>query len=347
MMWEVRKQGEVLTGRKVPWLTPGLVQFVLSAGDSAAEVEIEDNVGRKRVLEGQEKGDFRVYESEVCGSGLLTMRVRWSGGDCSCGHFLVRPTWLDAVTLVSVVPRSLGRFELWEARLRELADLGYSMVHFAPIQTQNLYKSHYCLRNHLELNPDFFPGSPEVRKSALNSLLASLKASTPLKFMQDIVLNHASAHSSLFQSTAKSAYTPSNCPYLASAVELDLALKALGMEVAEGTAQWYQYGREVRTSEQVETVMRRIEGWLLPRLKLEEYFQMDEGRELERFSREMDGFSLQIEITEARKCVRNLGVTRFGCQVSPHSAEFRSSQGLHWTDFLQPCGALGFGQISE
>ena len=346
MMWEVRKQGEVLTGRKVPWLAQGQVSFVLSAGDRPVEVEIADNVGRKRVLEVQEKGDFRIYSpSEVCGSGLLTVKVKWSAGDCSCGHFLVRPEWLDAVTLVSVVPRSLGSLEQWGNRLRELADLGYSMVHFAPIQTQNRYKSHYCLSNHLELNPDFFPGSPEARLSALTTLLTSLRATTPLKFMQDIVLNHASVQSPLFQSTPDSAYTPSNSPYLASAVELDLALQALGMEVAEGTAQWYQYGREVRSAEQVEAVVRRVEDWLLPGLRLEEYFQMDEDREVRRLSREMEGVSLLVGTTEGRKCVGNLGVSRFGCEVRANSAGFRSSQDLPRADFLYR--AFVSGQISQ
>lgn len=317
MMWEVRKAGEVMTGRKVPWMPVGQVNMTLSAGDCPVEVEIEDNLGRKRVLEGKEKGDFRLYEAkDISGSGVIAVKVRWGGGDCSIGHFLMRPEWLDAVSLVTVVPRTLGTFAHWESRLQELGSLGYSMVHFAPIQAQNHYKSHYCLSNHLELNPDFFPGIPEARITALNTLLSSLRATTALKFMQDIVLNHASARCPLFQSTSESAYTLSNCPYLACALEVDLALKALGMEVAEGRAEWYQHRREVSNVEQVEAVMRRIQEWLLPGLRLEEYFQLDEEREGRRFEEEMEGFGLQIDGNEARKCVRNRGTARFGCYVS-------------------------------
>lgn len=317
MMWEVRKAGEVMTGRKVPWVPIGQLNMTLSAGDSPVEVEIEDNLGRKRVLEGKEKGDFRLYEAkDIRGSGVIAVNVRWSGGDCSSGHFLMRPEWLDALSLVTVVPRSLGTFANWRNSLQELCSLGYSMVHFAPIQAQNQYKSHYCLSNHLELNPDFFPGAPEARRTALNTLLSSLRATAALKFMQDIVLNHASTSCPLFQSSSESAYTPSNSPYLACALEVDLALKALGMEVAEGRAEWYQYRQEVSSTEQVEAVMRRIQDWLLPALRLEEYFQLDEARERIRFEKETQGFGLEIDWNEARKYVQSKGTARFGCYVS-------------------------------
>ena len=300
------------------------VAFAMPERDAPFSLSVTDVLGRESVHRGFLSGGQWSCPVRFSTPGLCTLRLTWKSGlevESSPPSFLlVQPPWLEEARLLTVIPRSLGTVDTWLEQLRAQAALGYNVIHFAPVQLQNQYKSHYGLVNHLELNPNLFPGTEADRKLALKQVVDGLKTDLGVKCVQDIVLNHASAACPLFEQQSDSAFTQENTPYLAPAVELDLALQRLSREIARKSAEeWYPYGNEVSSEVHIDAAVNHITKAIVPDLHLEEYFLLEEKKEIERIF-EVGGKAKRATVTkfdlkEVQQCVVGTGVRRWGTNV--------------------------------
>ena len=82
------------------------------------------------------------------------------------GYFIVDPVLtvgrsetplpMDAIQIQTFLPKLLGSFPEWKARLIVAQKTGYNMIHFTPLQRLNSESnSSYSISDHLSLNPSF------------------------------------------------------------------------------------------------------------------------------------------------------------------------------------------------
>ena len=79
----------------------------------------------------------------------------------------------------------------WKRHFELAKAAGYTAVHLTPIQERGISDSPYSLRNHLEIDPLFFPTHENGRWAALEEILEYARA-MGLKVYTDVVWNHVS-----------------------------------------------------------------------------------------------------------------------------------------------------------
>ena len=229
---------------------------------------------------------------------------------------------MDALVIQTVLSRSLGPYTRWSELLLRQKELGYNMIHFTPLQELGASQSLYSLADQLKLNDTLFPGllSDRDQLSALSSVIASLDYQGVSSCI-DIVLNHMAVNSEFLEVCPSAAYTLDNSPYLRAAYELDRAIQQLSRDLVNGKVSNYKHGNIVDCDKDLANVMQIIKLEIIPRLKLQEFFSMDQTRVMR-----------EVQESEEKKT----GV------IEEKVVEFLRNKGLE--DFIKQYALLGEGE---
>ncbi|KAI9179989.1 bifunctional 4-alpha-glucanotransferase/amylo-alpha-1,6-glucosidase [Blastocladiella emersonii ATCC 22665] len=153
-----------------------------------------------------------------------------TGGSAEDERRLLAPASLDAVVLLTVVPKWLGPLRDWDKQFRVLSKLRYNMVHFVPLQPRGISGSPYSLFDQLDLDPNLFvgdaapPTDADGRFAELRRFVDHLDQDLAILSMTDVVWNHTACNSAWLRSHPESGYNLVNSPHLRPAYELDDAI---------------------------------------------------------------------------------------------------------------------------
>ena len=142
----------------------------------------------------------------------------------------------------------------------------------------------------------------------------------------DIVLNHMSISSDFLESCPDAGYNLENCPYLRVAYELDNALALFSVDLANDRVARYKHGHIIDCEQDLSNIMQIIKLELLPKLRLQEYFLVDQSRALSDLhiaeSAVAGSSSVPIEMT---KYMQSKGLSAF----IEHYAVLREGEARH------------------
>ena len=131
--------------------------------------------------------------------------------------------------------RCVGHVKDWVTNLRPLANLGYNMIHFPPIQDPGS-RSHYSLRDQMQISRDLFPPNfPEQNRwPLLINTLKDIEKELNLGFMIDIVLNHTHETTPWLLDHPECGYNEETSPWLKPAIFLDDFIYNISGEIEKG-----------------------------------------------------------------------------------------------------------------
>jgi glycogen debranching enzyme len=168
-----------------------------------------------------------VYEDERPGGGVAYSSPQYINVEpvMTANSRLIRGKELSLLTVMS---RCLGKMSRWPAVLRNVRELGYNAVHFAPFQAYGESYSHYSLADQTTVDDQYFEAPASMsRRQRLAELKGTLDGlrSEGLLSMVDIVLNHTANDSKWIVDHPEATYNTDDCPHLWAAWELDSALQ--------------------------------------------------------------------------------------------------------------------------
>ena len=237
----------------------------------------------------------------------------------SDGDFLVvepivqiagRKVPLDSLVIQTVLSRSMGPYTRWKEVVMRQKDLGYNLIHFTPIQELGVSQSLYSLGDQLKLNSSLFPG-PFTASEQMEALEATVREidGQGVGCCVDIVLNHMSISADFIEICPEAGYTLDNCPYLRVAYELDRALALLSVDLANDRVVRYKHGHVIDCEEDVGNIMQVIKMELLPKLKLQEFFVLDQTQVLSALQAAES--TAAVPSAEWTKCLQTQGLPAF------------------------------------
>ncbi|XP_038048621.1 glycogen debranching enzyme-like [Patiria miniata] len=210
------------------------------------------------------------------------------------GYFVVDPTLkltsdtdileLDCITLQTVLTKCLGPLSEWEQRLATARETGYNFLHFTPIQELGASNSSYSIRDQHKLNPLFTSkGQQPVSNDDISALVVKLQYDWGMLSLCDVVWNHTSFDSPWLIEHPECAYNVHNSPHLRPAYVLDRVLWHFTLEVIDG--KWTKHGVPsiIKSEEHIENIRSVLVDKVLPKYKLEEYYQLDVAATLDKF----------------------------------------------------------------
>ncbi|KAJ3269829.1 hypothetical protein HDV01_000877 [Terramyces sp. JEL0728] len=108
--------------------------------------------------------------------------------------------------------------DLWPKHFKMISEVGYNMIHFAPLNTRGVSNSPYSIKDQLSLSNDLFKGekSEAEKEAEMEKVLHEIKK-LGLISTTDIVWNHTSCDSPFLAEHPECV----TAPYLRSAFELD------------------------------------------------------------------------------------------------------------------------------
>ncbi|KFO26879.1 Glycogen debranching enzyme [Fukomys damarensis] len=282
--------------------------------------EREDDSDKYCKLNLQQSGSFQYYflqGNEKSGGGYIVVDPILRVGDNN--HMLP----LDCVTLQTFLAKCLGPFDEWESRLRVAKESGYNMIHFTPLQTLGLSRSCYSLADQLELNPDFSRPNRKYTWHDVGQLVEKLKKEWNILCITDVVYNHTAANSKWIQEHPESAYNLVNSPHLKPAWVLDRAFWHFSCEVAEGKYREKGIPALIENDHHMNCIRKVIWEDIYPKIKLWEFFQVDEHRAVEEFRRLLTQENRRITKSDPKqhlKIIQDPEYRRLGCTVDMNIA---------------------------
>jgi glycogen debranching enzyme len=136
--------------------------------------------------------------------GVYEFYVSYDGGRGKRGTLVVEPRLvvqelvlpLDAINLLTVVPKWLPPISKWQNHFQNYANTGYNMVHFAPLNQRGISNSPYALYDQLSISPDLFEVSlsKEEQEKLLIQTLDQIRHMGIIP-VTDIVWNHTACNS--------------------------------------------------------------------------------------------------------------------------------------------------------
>ena len=165
---------------------------------------------------------FVEFASEAAEKGTLTTMSRVNAAisetpqrirSSQSGYFVVEPKLLipdlsspnqrelvlplDGIVLQTLIPKWLPEIDHWPAHFKMLSDMGYNMVHFAPIQQRGASNSPYSIYEQLRISEDLFDVhyNEEIKMAKLNSMIQRIWRDWGILSVTDVVWNHTACNS--------------------------------------------------------------------------------------------------------------------------------------------------------
>ncbi|KAI5984314.1 glycoside hydrolase family 13 protein [Pisolithus albus] len=133
---------------------------------------------------------------------------------------------LDALSILTVVSKWMGRISHWKVHFQEASDRGYTMLHWTPLQERGMSDSPYSIKDQKKYDLSVFdtPVDPQTASTRMEEILRIAKEEYGLLNLTDVVLNHTANNSPWLAEHPEAGYSPSNTPHLTPALELDTAI---------------------------------------------------------------------------------------------------------------------------
>jgi glycogen debranching enzyme len=178
---------------------------------------------------------------------------------------------LNAVAMFSIISKFMGAYPKdWDAHLRGIAQRGYNMVHFTPLNIRGDSNSPYSIADQHKFDPAIFPkGEKDVA-----ALVSNMESEYGLLSLTDIVWNHTANNSKWLEEHPEAGYSVKTAPHLEPALVLDTALLDFGSKMGS-----LGYPTTLNNTGDLLKVMQGIKEHCIAKLKLWEYYVCDVERD--------------------------------------------------------------------
>ena len=167
------------------------------------------------------------------------------------------------VNVETVVSKWIGPYENWDKFFKIVAQKGYNMIHFTPLQERGESDSPYSIYDQLKFDPKIFPGSDKDAIQKIHKVLND----NQLLSLTDVVWNHTANNSEWLREHPDSGYNATTAPHLIPAIELDKALLEFSHSLQE-----LGLPTVLESEADLQKVMDGIQTHVLDKLKLWEYY---------------------------------------------------------------------------
>ncbi|AET38511.1 bifunctional 4-alpha-glucanotransferase/amylo-alpha-1,6-glucosidase Ecym_2815 [Eremothecium cymbalariae DBVPG len=150
----------------------------------------------------------------------------------------------------------------WSAMFSKVAEKGYNMIHFTPLQKRGKSDSPYSLFDQLQFDPTFFQDKNDVIQ-----MVNKLHKEYGILTMTDVVFNHTASDSLWLLDHPEAAYNMETAPQLISAMELDHELIKFSDNMEE-----LGYPIIIKSTSDLLHVIDGIKTHVLNHLKLWEFY---------------------------------------------------------------------------
>lgn len=167
------------------------------------------------------------------------------------------------INVETVVSKWIGPYENWDKFFKIVAQKGYNMIHFTPLQERGESDSPYSIYDQLKFDPKIFPGSDKDAIQKIHKVLND----NQLLSLTDVVWNHTANNSEWLREHPDSGYNATTAPHLIPAIELDEALLEFSHSLQE-----LGLPTVLESEADLQKVMDGIQTHVLDKLKLWEYY---------------------------------------------------------------------------
>ncbi|CAK5035876.1 unnamed protein product [Meloidogyne enterolobii] len=219
------------------------------------------------------------------------------------GYFTILPQWrigkeqkllsVNGLCTITFLTKLLGPLNEWEERLQVANKCCFNVIHLTPVQQLGISNSSYSIAEHDKLNPLF-----ESNFDELERLIRKIETDWNILTIQDVVWNHAAKNASWLQTHPECAYNLSNSPHLRPAYILDRALQQFSREISQG--KWENRGIPALINSEIHlnSIYSILKDEIIPKLKLEEFYQIDREEALKCFETKIEGYFLIFELNK-------------------------------------------------
>ncbi|KAM0756163.1 glycoside hydrolase family 13 protein [Meredithblackwellia eburnea MCA 4105] len=206
---------------------------------------------------------------------------------------------LDGLVIQSIIAKWMGSIEEWTPHLERISRRGYNMLHFTPLQQRGESNSPYSIYDQLSFADDLVKGGDKLSKEEKNEKVKAMVERCRKEFgllgMMDVVLNHTANNSPWLEDHPEAGYNAVNSPHLLAAVELDTALLELSASLKTRGLPTL-----LKSTSDLDTIMRVVEGEVLPKLKLYEYYVIDVDTSVKEFDKAWGSANTKASTTAAQ-----------------------------------------------
>ncbi|ORY36809.1 hypothetical protein BCR33DRAFT_758962 [Rhizoclosmatium globosum] len=191
---------------------------------------------------------------------------------------------LDAVCVLTVIPKWMPVVDKWPAYFESFAESGYNMIHYAPLNTRGDSNSPYSIYDQLSLSYDLFGSDrhldEKIREKKLGDILKLAHSEYGILSITDVVWNHTAHNSAWLQEHPEAGYNLETAPHLRSAFELDEAIMGLWKDLTKAGIPL-----ALRTEEHLTQIMNLFKDTVLPRLRLWEFYVVNVANSVAEFKK--------------------------------------------------------------
>ena len=226
-------------------------------------------------IEYQDTATGRVSRSLFPGTFLVEPRLRIPQSNVLDSDYKngINLLPLDAITILTVIPKWMPSISNWLSYFHSFANTGYNMVHFAPINKRGISNSPYSIYDQLAISDDLFDlNLPEPEKEeAFRHCLEQILNTCGILSVTDIVWNHTACNSLWLEEHPEAGYNLKNSPHLRAANELDEAI----LEFSETITATYGLDSQLKSETALQEIMNLLKNTIIPAIRLWEFYVLD------------------------------------------------------------------------
>ena len=180
---------------------------------------------------------------------------------------------LDAVVIISVIPKWMPTLSHWMPFFNSFSNTGYNMVHFAPMNARGISNSPYSIYDQLSISDDLFEKklSESEKEAKFKFTIDQIRETCGMLSITDVVWNHTACNSLWLEEHPEAGYNLVNSPHLRPANEVDVAI----LEFSESLGPVYGLNPDVQTDGQLNDVMALFKNLIVPGIRLWEFYVID------------------------------------------------------------------------
>ncbi|KAL7074694.1 hypothetical protein ACQ4LE_006062 [Meloidogyne hapla] len=244
-----------------------------------------------------DSNNFLVYDCNTFGAYKYQFYADTSPNSLpiGSGYFTILPHWrvgkdqkllsVNGISVITFLTKLLGPLNEWEERLKIASECNFNFIHLTPVQQLGISNSSYSIAEHDKLNSLF-----ESDFDGLESLIRKMETDWNILTIQDVVWNHAAKNASWLQTHPECAYNIFNTPHLRPAYILDRALQQFSKEISQGKWEIHGIPSLINSEIHLNSVFNVLKEEIFPKLKLEEFYQINRELILKNFEKEIKDF---------------------------------------------------------